>query len=303
MKPLATPLDAGYLACEAVTRAKAKSFHFAAAFLPAAKRRDVFALYDFCRHVDDLVDERGDRPAAAVRADLAALATMLDLIEAGRVPADPRWAPLADTIQRRDVPIAPLLELIDGVAGDLGPRAFRTTDELLHYAHQVAGVVGLALGPLLGARRTGFEDAGAALGIAMQLTNVLRDVAPDLAAGRRYLPDEELARFDLTEADLRAGRVDDRWRAFMRWQLDRARRYYAEGDRVVPLFPDDGSRLTVRLMQRTYAGILDAIERRGHDVFRGRASVGAVGKVRILATAWLADRAPRARVPAWRTWP
>lgn len=284
-------LDAGYAACEAVTRDKAKSFHFASAFLPAAKRRGVYALYDFCRHVDDLVDERGSRPVSAVHADLAVLAAMVRGLEAGKVPADPRWAPFADTILRHEVPIGPLLELIDGVGGDLEPRAFQETEELLRYCHQVAGVVGLALGPLLGARKTGFEEAGAALGAAMQLTNVLRDVAPDAAIGRFYLPAAELAVHGLGHPDLLTGRVDDRWRAFMKGQVARARSYYAAGDAVIPLFPDDGSQLTVRLMQRTYGGILGAIERRGYDVFHGRCHVTAAGKARILAGAWLAGRA------------
>ena len=296
-------LDLGYARCEAVTREKAKSFHFASAFLPAAKRRGVFALYDFCRHVDDLVDERGDRPAAEVRGELAALATLVSGLGRGQAPDDPRWAPLADAVSRHEVPVGPLLELIEGVGGDLEPRAFQGSAELLRYCHQVAGVVGLALGPLLGARRTGYEEAGAALGAAMQLTNVLRDVAPDARAGRFYLPADELACFDLTHADLARGRSDGRWRAFMRYEIARARRFYEAGDLVVPLFPDDGSRLTVRLMQRTYAGILTAIERRDYDVFTGRASVGPLGKVGILAGAWLAERRPRLAQPQWRTEP
>lgn len=294
-----TGLEAGYAACEAVTRAKAKSFHFASAFLPHDKRQGVFAIYDFCRHVDDLVDERGDRPAAEVRAELETLEAMLVALGEGVPPVLARWGPLADTILRRDVPVEPLVQLVHGVAGDLEPRSFQTQVELLRYCHQVAGVVGLALGPLLGARRTGFESSGVALGQAMQLTNVLRDVGPDLAIGRCYLPAEELAAYGLTRADLEAGVVDDRWVAFMRFQIARARTFYAEGDAVVPLFPNDGSRLTVRLMQRTYAGILDAIERRGYDVFGGRASIGPADKVRILGKAWMGEQLRRLPLQRW----
>jgi phytoene synthase len=283
-------LERSYAACEAVTRAKAKSFYFASAFLPPYKRRGVFALYDFCRYADDLVDERGDRPVEEVSAALDDLGAMLRASAAGEPPADPRWAALHDTLDRHPVPLEPLLELLEGVRGDLGPRAFETTAELLHYCHQVAGVVGLALGPLLGARRTGFESAGAALGVAMQLTNVLRDVGADATLGRRYLPTEELVRFGLTPGDLVAGQVDERWQAFMAFQIARAREYYAAGDLVVPLFPDDGSRLTVRLMQRTYAGILDAIERNGGDVFSRRAHIGLGGKLALLAGAYLSER-------------
>lgn len=290
----------GYAACEAVTRDKAKSFHFASAFLPREKRGGVFALYDFCRYVDDLVDERGDRPVEAVAADLEALAVLLKASAAGHAPSDERWAPLHDTLTRFDVPIEPLLELIEGVGGDLHPRAFATTAELLRYCHQVAGVVGLALGPLLGARRTGFEHAGAAMGVAMQLTNVLRDVGVDAALGRFYLPTEELAAYGLTHDDLKAHVTDERWQAFMRRQIARARNFYAAGDQVVPLFPDDGSRLTVRLMQRSYAGILTAIERQDYDVYRARAHVSFTGKLVLLAGAYLAVHRPGLRFG--RTW-
>lgn len=298
---MTTGLSAGYARCEAVTREKAKSFHFASAFLPEAKRQGIFAVYDFCRHVDDLVDERGDRPISAVQADLEVMRDLLRATAAGHPPADPRWAPLHDTLSQFEVPVEPLLELIDGVTGDLGPRAFQTTPELLHYCHQVAGVVGLALGPLLGARRTGFESSGAALGVAMQLTNVLRDVGADAALGRYYLPSEELAQFGLTHADLAAGVVDDRWRQFMTEQIRRARRYYAEGDHVIPLFPDDGSRLTVRLMQRTYGGILTAIEKQQYDVFARRAHVGMTGKLLLLASAYMgALPSAKLRAMLWR---
>jgi phytoene synthase len=123
------------------------------------------------------------------------------------------------------------------------------------------------------------------MGMAMQLTNVLRDVGADYALGRCYLPEEELARFGLTREDLGAGVVTDRFRAMMAFQIDRARRLYAEGDHVVPLFPDDGSRLTVRLMQRTYGCILDAIERQDYDVFSRRAHLGPWRKLGLLAGA------------------
>lgn len=287
MKADETVLAAGYARCAALTRERAKSFHFASAFLPDTKRRGVFALYAYCRHADDLVDERGDRPVTEVRRELAALDALVAALPDGPRPTDPLWWPLHDTVQRHRVPVAPLRELLVGMAHDLEPVAVPDAPHLLAYCHQVAGVVGLMLGPLLGARSQAFDEAGAALGTAMQLTNVLRDVAEDFAAGRVYLPANELARFGLGRDDLARGVVTPAWRDFMRFQIERARRYYAEGDRVVGLFPKDGSQLTVRLMQRTYAGILDAIEARDYDVFSHRASVGTAGKLRILGTTLL----------------
>ena len=279
-------LEASYAAAERTTAAWAKSFHFASRFLPRPKRLAVFALYDYCRHADNLVDLRGARAAAAVRADLAALAAM---VHAGG--DDGRWLALGDTLRRYQVPRAPLLALLDGVATDLDAEVrFGDWPALERYCRLVAGGVGLMLGPVLGADSDRFDELGVGLGVAMQLTNVLRDVAEDLAQGRCYLPDEELAAFGLTRAALAERRMTPALRALMRWQVRRARALFDAADPVVGLFPRDGSRLTVRLLQRTYAGILDEIERRGYDPFRGRASVSGSRKLVILGRAMLRER-------------
>jgi phytoene synthase len=152
------------------------------------------------------------------------------------------------------------------------------------------------LGPVLGATSRRFRQPGIGLGVAMQLTNVLRDVGEDLDGGRVYLPADEMARFGLDDAALERREVTPAFVALMRFQLARARRLFRAADDVVDLFPEDGSRLTVRLLQRTYAGILDAIERQGYDVFRRRAYVSGPRKLAILL---------RAACPAasWGGWP
>jgi len=277
-------------AAERVTALWARSFYFASRFLPLPKRRSVFALYDYCRYADNLVDARGDRPAAAVRADLQALGNTVRALHAGEPSRDPRWLALADTLSRHPVPLAPLLELLDGVARDIEPADVPDFPALAGYCRLVAGGVGLMLGPILGAPADGFSEPGVRLGVAMQLTNVLRDVGEDLAAGRVYLPADELGRFGLDRAALEARRVTPEFQALMEFQVARARRYFLEGSRVVPLFPNDGSRLTVRLLQQTYAGILDAIEELEYDVFRTRAYVSARRKLVILGRAWWAER-------------
>ena len=158
-------------------------------------------------------------------------------------------------------------------------------------------MVGLMLGPVLGAERRGFDAHGVRLGIAMQLTNVLRDVGEDLGEGRVYLPADELAAFGLDRAALERRVVTPAFRRFMAFQVRRARQHFAAGDAVVDLFPPDGSRLTVRLLQRTYAGILDAIERQDYDVFRLRAHVSSPRKLVILGRALWQDRLPWAALP------
>lgn len=283
-------VERSYARAERVTADWARSFYFASRFLPRPKRRAVFALYDYCRHADNLVDERGTRPAEAVRDELAELGAEITAIHAGRAAASDRWLALADTFRRYDVPLAPLLELIEGVATDLEPVAMPNYEALHRYCQLVAGGVGLMLGPVLGAEPHRFREPGAGLGVAMQLTNVLRDIGEDLAAGRCYLPADELSRFGVTVEMLEARRVTPEFRALMRFQVARARRYFAAADVVVSLFPADGSRLTVRLMQRTYAGILDGIERLDYDVFRARAYVSTPRKLMILGRVLMAER-------------
>ncbi len=278
-------LERSYAHAERTTAVWARSFHFASRFLPLEKRRAVFALYDYCRHADNLVDLRGERSKLEAREDLAALAATVRALHAGRALAGERWLALGDTFRRFPVPLEPLIELLDGVAMDLDEVAYPDFATLQRYCRLVAGGVGLMLGPVLGATSDRFREPGIGLGIAMQLTNVLRDVAEDLEAGRVYLPADELARFGVDGAALERRVATSEFRALMRFQITRARKLFAEADPVVRLFPQDGSRLTVRLLQRTYAGILDGIERLGYDVFRARAYVSGPRKLMILGRA------------------
>jgi 15-cis-phytoene synthase len=289
-------LRRSYAQAERTTALWARSFHFASRFLPRPKRRAVFALYDYCRFADNLVDLRGSRPADEVRAELEALASLVRSLHAGADAPPERWLALADTLRRYEVPLEPLLALLDGVAMDLERVRYPDYSALHRYCRLVAGGVGLMLGPVLGATSNRFREPGVGLGVAMQLTNVLRDVGEDLDNGRVYLPADELARYGMDQTALERRRVTPSFVALMRFQVTRARRLFLAANDVVDLFPEDGSRLTVRLLQRTYAGILDAIERLGYDVFRRRAYVSGPRKVAILL---------RAACPAtlWSGWP
>ena len=166
---------------------------------------------------------------------------------------------------------------------DLDITRYARFEDLDRYCYRVAGVVGLMMTHVLGYRNDRCFPNALALGTAMQLTNILRDVAEDLRMGRVYLPLDELARFGVDEAQLRVGRVDDRFRALMRFQIDRARRYYEESEAGIPDLIGDSGRLTVRVMGRLYGGILGAIERQGLDVFRVRARVSTARKLATLA--------------------
>jgi phytoene synthase len=278
-------LRRSYARAERTTAVWARSFHFASRFLPRPKRQAVFALYDYCRYADNLVDLRGSRPPDEVRADLASLGLLVRGLHAGAEAPPERWLALADTLRRYEVPLEPLLGLLDGVAMDLDRVRYPDYPTLHRYCRLVAGGVGLMLGPVLGATSRRFREPGIGLGVAMQLTNVLRDVGEDLDSGRIYLPADELARHGLDLAALERREVTPAFVALMRFEVTRARRLFRAADDVVELFPEDGSRLTVRLLQRTYAGILDAIERQRYDVFRHRAYVSGPRKVAILLRA------------------
>jgi 15-cis-phytoene synthase len=298
---MSVALERSYHRAEMVTASWARSFYFASRFLPAEKKRAIFALYDYCRHADNLVDARGDRSAELARRDLENIGREVTAMHGGAPASSDRWLALADTLHRYEIPLGPLLDLLDGVAMDLERVEFQDYRTLHNYCRLVAGGVGLMLGPILGASSDRYHEAGIRLGVAMQLTNILRDVGEDLANDRVYLPVAEMAQFGIVRATLERRRVTPEFRRFMAWQVQRARRYFEHGNRVVALFPNDGSRLTVRLLQRTYAGILDAIERMEYDVFEARAHVSTPRKLLVLGRAMWSERPRMQAVPAERS--
>jgi phytoene synthase len=286
-------IAAGYRSARAVTRRHARTFHFASHALSPERRPAAVALYAFCRRLDDLVDAPTlDAQPADLAERLAGARSLVRSLHAGPLvgavppPFDAdECAALGDSIRRWGIPEAPFQELITGVGMDLTVRRYPTFADLDVYCYRVAGTVGLLMAPVLGCRDPGALRAAADLGRAMQLTNVLRDVREDLERDRVYLPQDELAAAGLTEADVAAGRVDGRFRDFMRRQIARARRYYASGLTGVPALADGRCRLTVRLMAVVYGDILRVIERQHYDVFRRRPVVPTRRKLVLAATA------------------
>jgi phytoene synthase len=282
-------LESSYEAARAVTRHHAKSFFFASVALPSAKRRRAYAVYAFCRHLDDVID-RADS-AAAVTAAAEGLQAFVRRVCGGAATEDDHrhhaWlAAFLDTTRACEIPSSHYLDLLHGVCLDRGPVELRTEAELRSYCYYVAGVVGLMMTRIFGLQDRTQEPRALALGEAMQLTNILRDVAEDLRMGRVYLPGEELERFGIDRAFLERGQVTPEWREFMRFQIGRARASYATCEAGISALPDDGSRRTVWLMRTIYAGILDAIEAADMDVFSARRSVPFLGKCCLAAGVW-----------------
>jgi 15-cis-phytoene synthase len=271
-------LRAAYRHCERVTKTHSRTFYVASGLLPYVKRRAVRALYAFCRVSDDLVDRAVGDPRAALEAWRA----RLDGAGQHRDPVARAWA---DTRLRHGIPDLYSRQLLDGVARDLEVTRYTTFEELAAYCYGVASTVGLMAMHIVGFSGTEAIPYAVKLGVALQLTNILRDVGEDWRAGRLYLPAEELAAFGLDEADVAAGRVDERWRRFMRFQVDRNRRLYAEARPGIAMLSRD-ARFAIAAAADLYQAILQDIERHDMDVFNRRAHLSGWAKARRLPALW-----------------
>lgn len=272
----------GARTCRRITRHYAKTFYFASHCLPRETRKHAYAVYGFCRWADNAVDEAIDSIDAAQRLEQARRA--LDHAYDATVAKPPGLLSFRETIHDRSIPRQLFDDLLDGMAMDLTVARYPNYQALDQYCYRVAGVVGLMMTHIFGYRDSLCFSQAIALGRAMQLTNILRDIREDLDRGRLYLPQDELARYQIQEAQLARGQVDDPFRSFMRFQIERARGAYAEAEQGIAYLIGPTSRLTVRVMGRLYGGILDEIEANDFDIFQSRAHVSTIRKLRLLAS-------------------
>lgn len=280
-----------YRHCRMITRRFAKTFYLASRFLPNDKQRSIFAIYALCRHLDNLVDESeelatgGSHRCRHIEEALSDWKKKLQKTYEGDSPDHPVLLAFSDVIRGQLIPLELPLLLIDGVRSDLTKTRYETFDELYEYSYKVASVVGLMVSEVFG-----YEDKAALkyaedLGIAMQLTNILRDVGEDLARDRIYLPAEDLRKYKVTEADLKDHRMTPGFVELMKYQIERTRTYYrSAGDGIKMLSPD--SRLPVYLARYNYARILDRIEANNYQVFTKRACLSFMQKMAVLPQAW-----------------
>lgn len=296
-RPGLESIDGAYELCRQVTAEYAKTFYLGTLLMPEEKRRAIWAIYVWCRRTDELVD--GPQAAQTTAETLDQWERHLERLFAG-YPQDDYDLALVDTLSKFPLDIQPFRDMIAGQHMDLVRNRYQTFDELYLYCYRVASTVGLMSTAVMGtdARRSPAPwdgeaqadyiptEEAIALGIANQLTNILRDVGEDARRGRIYLPLDELALFNYTEEDLMKGVVDDRWRELMRFQIQRTRKYYAQAERgITALSPD--ARWPVWSALMLYSKILDAIERNNYDVFRQRAYVSKLEKLSYLPIAWL----------------
>jgi 15-cis-phytoene synthase len=299
MRTLASQSDA-YELCRQMTAKHAKTFYLASLLFPEEKRRAIWAIYAWCRRTDELVD--GPQSRLTTPETLDRWEQQLESVFAGQ-PLDDLDVALVDTVKRFPIDIQPFRDMIAGQRMDLYRSRYETFEELRLYCYRVAGTVGLMTSPVLGFDESGSQTPWAsyldtndplqeaiALGIAKQLTNILRDVGEDARRGRIYLPLEELALFGYTEEELLNGVVNERWRELMRFQIQRARKFYAQAEKGIRALSPD-ARWPVWSALTHYQGILNAIERNQYDVFTQRAYVPKSQKLLMLPVAWLRAQA------------
>ena len=282
-------LEAAYESCRQETATWAKTFYLGTLLLPPEKRRAIWAIYVWCRRTDELMDseEAQARPVSELAERLDRWEAKTRALFEGTV-ADDLDAVMVDTLERFPQSIQPYLDMIEGQRMDLTWTRYPTFKDLRLYCYRVAGTVGLMTEGVMGIDQAyttapwshvpNTSDAAVALGIANQLTNILRDVGEDRGRGRIYLPQEDLERFGYSEEDLMAGRLNDAWRALMAFQLERARDWFARSEAGVRWLSAD-ARWPVWTSLRLYRGILDVIEQLDYDVFQNRAYVGRLGKM------------------------
>jgi phytoene synthase len=276
-------LEAAYAHCERVTALHSRSFSLASRLLPQEVRSAVHALYAFCRTVDDLVDEPSENAEAALEA-------WKTPEQFARQPdADPIAIAWADARARFQIPDLYARQLIDGVSRDLHQSRYDTFEDLAAYAYGVASTVGFMSMHIVGFRHQAAIPYALRMGIALQVTNILRDVGEDWARGRVYLPRQELQAFGIGDADLEAGAVTERWRSLMRFQIARACRLYAESWPGLALLARRG-RLAIAAAADFYSAILDDIRVHDYDVFRRRAHLSGWAKARRVPGLWWRTR-------------
>jgi phytoene synthase len=268
--------------------ARKTSFYYSFLVLPPEQRRAIVAVWDFCRAVDDAVDEAPTMAAALPTGRQAVEFWRAELarVFAGQPPGTDQGRDLQPFVRQFDLPRQAFEDVIDGVAMDLDTPRYQTFGDLFEYCRRVASAVGMICIRIWGCRSDGSRDYALNLGVALQLTNILRDVKTDLEHGRVYLPLEDLASSGCTVEDLSSGVVTEPVRRLIAFECRRAREFYQRASEAIP--PEDRRRLVAaEIMRAVYFETLRRIERSGHDIFTARARVPRPRQALIALNQWL----------------
>ena len=266
--------------------ARKTSFYYSFLVLPADQRQAILAVWDFCRAIDDAVDEAPEQTVMSAREAIAFWRRELALCFEGARPTTPQARALGPFVRTFDLPRQAFEDVIDGVAMDLDTSCYATFDDLFEYCRRVASAVGLICIRIFRCTNRKSEEYALNLGVALQLTNILRDVSADLARGRMYLPTEDLRACGCTIEDLRKGSMTEPVRRLLAFECGRAREFYR---RAVASRPAEDRRrlLAAEIMRAVYFETLRRIERCGYDVFTARTRVTRPRQALIAVREWL----------------
>ncbi len=285
MPAVRAALDADYARCASITRRASSNFYWAFMLLPAERRRALYSVYAFCRFVDDAADDGSvRRPAELLERWRRELARVYD-----GSPTHPISRALADNVHRFAIPRRHFEEIIDGVEMDLERTRYATFEELRLYCYRVASAVGLVCIEIFGYRNPRTRRYAEQLGIAFQLTNIIRDVSEDAARGRIYLPLEDLKSFGVGEDDLLRGIDGLRVRRLMEFEVERARSHYVEAQRALAA-EDRAAMLCAEAMCSIYRALLEQIARREFHVLGRRHHLSAARKLYLVGRTWAGTR-------------
>ena len=302
--PAPAQLTMAYSVCRGITRTNARNFYYAFLVLPKRKRESLCAVYAFMRRCDDIADDSTLRLEAR-RFKLNTWLDALHQVQQGQPSDDPILLALTDTQRRYTIPAGLLDELAMGTAMDVESAPenlqtplpadatavpltvqYKTFEDLKVYCYRVASVVGLVCIHIFGYRDPAAEPLAEKCGLAFQLTNIIRDVKEDAAMGRVYLPEEDLAKFGLSAADLLSNPDAARFRPLLTLEADRAREFYQSGDQLIPYISED-SQPALWVLVNIYRRLLEKIAERQYDVFSGKISLTVSEKLRILGKGFL----------------
>jgi 15-cis-phytoene synthase len=291
--PTASQIAVAYSVCRSITRSAAKNFYYAFLVLPTAKRQALCAVYAYMRRCDDIADDF-KLPAYERRERLDAWLDAFHRAESGQPTDDPVLLALTDTQRRYKIPVELLDHLAYGTgmdiqddatptsSGAVEPRVlYRSFSDLRQYCYRVASVVGLVCIRIFGYRDPAAESLAENLGLAFQLTNIIRDIQEDSAAGRIYLPAEDLERFKIGPEDFGQSSIPERLRWLLAAEADRAREYYGSARELMPLIDED-SQPALWVLVTIYRRLLEKISDRKYDVFGKKISLTVREKVVIL---------------------
>jgi len=263
--------------------ARDTSFSYSFLVLPAAQRRAIGVVWDFCLAVDDAVDEAADPAIAAT--EVVKWREEVGRMFGAETPVTPQGRNLKPFVTTFSLSRQPFDDLVDGVEMDLRRSRYDTFDELIGYCRRVASAVGMMCIEVFGSRDSRSRDYAFNLGVALQITNIIRDIKADLQQGRVYLPQEDLARFGVTEQALAAGVVTGAIRELLAHECQRAREFYAAAAQAMP-HAESRKLVAAEIMGGIYFEILQRIERRGYDVFSERVRVPKLQRARIALQIW-----------------